>query len=233
MAGFVEIPAEFLASIATDSERIPTLYYTGNAPSRRVFWQRLRSLHGLARRHGRHTSCLDFGGGGGVFLPSLAGLFDRVVSIDLETAEAQRVVERYALRNVRLVRADATTAELDEAPFDVIVAADVLEHFRDLTPPVAALRRWLRDDGVLLTSLPSENWVYVLLRRLFDVEKPPDHHHTGAEVERFLADHGFRRVRRRFVPLGLPVAPLYLVSAWRRREEAAPGRAGSALARPA
>jgi SAM-dependent methyltransferase len=216
VGGFVEIPAEFLASIATDSERIPTLYYTGNAPSRRIFWQRLRVLHRLAALHARKRSCLDFGGGGGVFLPSLAGLFERVVSIDLETAEAERVVERYGLRNVRLLRADVTRAELDEGPFDAIIAADVLEHFRDLEAPVAALRRWLRDDGVLLTSLPTENWVYVLLRRLFDVEKPPDHFHTGAEVERLLAERGFRRVARRFVPLGLPLAPLYLVSAWRK-----------------
>lgn len=217
MRGFVEIPAGFLASIASDSERIPTLYYTGNAPIRRVFWQRLRVLHRLAGRHARRRSCLDFGGGGGVFLPSLAGLFERVVSIDLETAEAERVVERYGLGNVRLVRADVTRAELDEAPFDAIIAADVLEHFRDLEPPVAALHRWLRDDGVLLTSLPTENWVYVLLRRLFDVEKPPDHFHTAAEVERSLSARGFRRIARRFVPLGLPIAPLYLVSAWRKR----------------
>jgi predicted TPR repeat methyltransferase len=221
-APFVEIPGEFLRAIATESERIPQLYYCGNTLSSRIFWQRLRSLHALLRRRApRRRSVLDFGGGGGVFLPSLAGLFERVTSIDLETREAEQVVERYALSNVRLVRADVATAELAEAPFDAIVAADVLEHFQDLSLAVGPLRRWLADDGLLATSLPTESGLYDWLRRLYGVPRPPDHYHKGAEVEAFLQEHGFRRVARRFVPLGVRLAPLYLVSGWRKGAGAA------------
>jgi 2-polyprenyl-3-methyl-5-hydroxy-6-metoxy-1,4-benzoquinol methylase len=221
MDSFVEIPGSFLESIATDSERIPRLYYCGNGFSSRVFWQRLRWIHRLAARHAdRAGTVLDFGAGGGVFLPSLSRLFAKVVSIDLETAEAEKVVEHFGLRNVELVRADATRAELPQAPFSAVIAADVLEHFRELGPPVAALRRWLADDGVLLTSLPTENWVYVLLRRVYGIEKPADHYHTAREVEAFLAEHGFRRFRRWYVPFRVPLAPLYRVTAWRKTEAA-------------
>ena len=45
MAAFVEIPASFLASIATDNERIPTLYFSAGSVTRHFFWQRLRWLH--------------------------------------------------------------------------------------------------------------------------------------------------------------------------------------------
>ena len=214
---FVEVPGDFLRSIATDNERIPQLYFYGNVLSSKIFWLRLRWIHDLLRRHvPRRRSVLDFGGGGGVFLPSLSRLFERVTSIDLETREAERVVERYRLANVKLVRADIATAELAEAPFDAIVAADVLEHFRDLTVPVAALRRWLADHGALFTSLPTESGLYDRLRRLYGVPRPPDHHHTGFEVEDFLEQSGFRRVARRCVPLVVRIAPLYLVSAWRK-----------------
>jgi protein-L-isoaspartate O-methyltransferase len=214
---FVEIPGEFLRSIATDNERIPQLYFCGNTLSSKIFWMRLRWIHDLLLRHAPvRRSVLDFGGGGGVFLPSLARLFERVVSIDLETREAERVVERYGLTNVKLVRADVATAELAEAPFDAIVAADVLEHFRDLPVPVAALRRWLGEGGRLFTSLPTESGLYDRLRRWYGVTRPADHYHTGWEVEAFLQKSGFRRLARRCVPLVVRIAPLYLVSAWSR-----------------
>lgn len=214
---FVEIPGTFLRSIATDNERIPQLYFCGNALSSRIFWQRLRWIHALVLRHAEpRRSCLDFGAGGGVFLPSLARLFERVTSIDLETSEAARVVEHYGLANVCLVRGDVTTTELSEAPFDAIVAADVLEHFRDLEVPVAALRRWLAERGTLFTSLPSESGLYDRLRRLYGVPRPADHYHTGFEVEAFLERAGFRRLVRWCVPLVARIAPLYLVSAWRK-----------------
>jgi predicted TPR repeat methyltransferase len=214
---FIEIPPRFLASIATDSERVPRMYFQVGEVARRIFWLRLRWIHRLIQRHcASRERCLDFGAGGGVFLPSLSQLFDRVVSVDLEVKEALQVVEHYGLRNVRVVQADITRVELEEAPFDAIVAADVLEHFRELSPAVTALRRWLAPDGTLFTSLPSENWVYVLLRVFFGIEKPPDHYHTGFALEAYLESNGFRRVQRWFVPLRVRLVPLYLVSAWRR-----------------
>ena len=64
------------------------------------------------------------------------------------------------------------------------------------------------------SSLPSESGLYERLRRLYGVSKPPDHYHTGWEVEAQLERSGFRRRERWFVPLRVRVAPLYLVSAW-------------------
>ena len=44
------------------------------------------------------------------------------------------------MENVTLVREDVTKARLERAPFDAIVAADVLEHFADLDPLVRVIR---------------------------------------------------------------------------------------------
>ena len=213
---FVEIPRHFLASINTENDRTP-MYFSGNVLLRECFWLRLRLLYALIRLHGHgRRNCLDFGGGKGVFLPTLSPMFGTVSCIDLDCAEARDVVAHYRLPNVALHERDIGAADLAEAPFDAIVAADVLEHFLDPAPAVAAIGRWLAPDGVLFTSLPTENWVYVMLRKVFGITKPPDHYHTGYEVEAYLAAHGFRRVRRLFVPLVLQLAPLFIVSAWRR-----------------
>ena len=215
---FTKTPKDFLESISTESDRIPRIYYEGNPAVSAVFWMRLKWITRRLEKYAfRRDICLDFGGGGGVFLPTLAQLFARVVSIDLETKEAGQVRDHFRLTNVELVEADICKAILPDAPFDAIIAADVLEHFKVLEPAVAKLHEWLADDGVLVTSLPTENWVYVLLRALFGVTKPKDHYHTGYKVEEVLSANGFKCVHRSTVPLYLPLAPLYLISVWKRR----------------
>ncbi len=217
MTRLVEISPGYLASIADDSDRIPRLYYTGNPVLRRMFWQRLHLLNRLMDRvNAAKESCLDFGGGSGVFLPTLARRFQRVTLLDLEARQAKLVLRQYGLDNISVVEGDAASTDFSRQPFDVIVAADVLEHFQNLDLPVPLLHRWLKPGGVLLTSLPTENWVYVFLRKVFGIKKPWDHYHTGYAVEARLEREGFRRIKTTCVPLRLPVAPLFLITAWRR-----------------
>ena len=215
---FVQIDPGFLAAIATDSDRIPTLYYSQYYLVRKFFWMRLRLIHRLMKRLSQGAEkCLDFGGGGGVFLPTLSSAFKEVTCVDLEDEEAQKVVKHYELKNVQLVRGDISDVELERAPYDVVVAADVLEHFKDLSVAVDAIMSWLDDDGILYTSLPTENWIYVFLRKLFRVEKPWDHYHTAQEVEQYLWRQGFQKIKGVYVPLYIPLLPLFRISAWRKK----------------
>lgn len=214
---FKEIPRQFLSEISTGSDRIPTLYYSKNWPVRYFFWMRLRLIFMLMKRshHIQRARCLDFGGGGGVFLPSLSSCFNKVVCIDLEDEEAHKVVLHYQLKNVHLVREDIATANLEDAPFDAIVAADVLEHFQDLSFPVDALRKWIAPQGILYTSLPTENYLYVFLRKIFSIVKPWDHYHTSSQVEEYLSNHGFKKICSVCVPFYFTLFPLFQISAWR------------------
>lgn len=213
---FLEIEPSFLQAIATDSDRIPTLYYSKYWLVKKVFWMRLRLIDWLISKFSKNkNSCLDFGGGGGVFLPTLAHRFRNVVLVDLEDVEACQVVNKYKLRNVKLVKEDILQVTLPDAPFDVIVAADVLEHFQDLSVPVPVLRKWLKKDGILYTSLPTENFIYTGLRKVFNITKPWDHYHTGYEVESYLKTHGFKQIHKVFVPLFWNILPLFLISAWK------------------
>jgi ubiquinone/menaquinone biosynthesis C-methylase UbiE len=218
VSAFIEIPTDYLAQIADDGDRIPRLYYADNYVLRRMFWQRLyRMTWQMGRCVKTRGSCLDFGGGAGVFLPTLASLFARVTLVDLEARQAELVKDHYKLANVQILQADANTLDFRSAPFDAAVAADVLEHFQDLSVPLDLLRDWIKPGGLLFTSLPTETYAYALLRRVFGVEKPLDHYHTGYEVEEHLQRHGFQRVETSCVPLHFPIAPLFLITAWRRR----------------
>lgn len=220
MSKFIEIPKQFMESIAIGSERTPNIYYSGNILMRRVFWQRLYLLNHLITRHTRKFgACLDFGGGGGVMLPTLAQYFKEVTLLDLDATEARQVTRQYRLENVLIAQEDMATCNFLKSGFDSIVAADVLEHFKDPLAPIVALHGWLADDGFLFTSLPTENWVYVALRKLFGVTKPVDHYHTGYEVETCLQANGFEKVTSVAAPLYWHIAPLFLISAWRKKPQ--------------
>ena len=182
---------------------------------RDFFWARLKRIHRniLATAPSRDI-VLDFGCGSGVFLPTLCRTFRVVQAVDIEAEEAQGIKAIYNLENLRLVSVDVNQpTPLNLQPADVIVAADVLEHFKDLAPPVGRLHEWLKDDGFLYTSGPSENFFTWAGRKLGRMEKPWDHYHTGYEVEDYLARHGFVRLSSCHVYAWMP---MYVVSIWKK-----------------
>lgn len=208
----IKIPRAYYGGLEVPNPNGIEVYSSPNPVMRWVFWERLRRIDRMLERYALADTCLDFGGGSGAFLPTLARRFRQVDCIDLEPANAVSVVGHYSLSNVRILRQDV--AGTAEARYQAIVAADVLEHFRDLDMPIDAIRRRLQPGGMLFTSLPTENWLYRLLRRVLRIEKPVDHYHTAYEVEARLAAAGFSRLASHAVPLPVP-APLFLVSAWK------------------
>lgn len=217
MPSLVRIPPTEFPRLAVRPPQDLELYGYDSFFLQVVSWLRLAVINRLLGRHARRTGeCLDLGTGSGVFLPTLARRFATVHGADRDVADARNVVAEYRLANVVPHERDLLAEPFAPRSFDAIVAADVLEHFPDAAPISSRLFDWLRDGGVLVTSLPSENWIYVLLRRVFDIEKPPDHYFTGAEVEASLVRAGFRPLARRSIPIGLPGTSLSLVTAWRK-----------------
>jgi predicted TPR repeat methyltransferase len=195
---------------------MPRLYFYPIRFVRKFFWARLKAIHhSIIKTVPERRVAIDFGCGSGVFLPTLANAFDLVQGIDIEAYEAQEIVKTYKLENVRLINADIyNLKDIEIKKADAIVAADVLEHFKELEVAVCRLREWLKDDGYLFTSGPSENILTRLGRIIGRIEKPWDHYHTGYEVEEFLEHHGFQRIARaRHV---YRIMPMYILSIWRK-----------------
>lgn len=218
---YIQPPVTLLRSLIdrdTQSSDIALdVYCAENILLRKFFWARLWMLTLLIRRFSkREHTCLDFGGGSGIFMVSLASGFERVELIDLNTEQAERLQASYGIQNVGITRANINTFDYGAGVFNAVVAADVLEHFKDLKLPVERIRHWLSAGGTLYTSLPTENLCYRFLRILFRKQKPHDHYHTAAEVERFLRENGFRKVGALYHPLFVPLFPLFRISAWRK-----------------
>lgn len=218
---FVKPPLEFLRSILdknSESKDIALdVYCSDQYVFRKFFWLRLWMLTLAIRRFSKtRGTCLDFGGGSGIFTPSLATGFDSVHLIDLGTEQAKEVQGRLGLKNMSIVTANVYEYDYGEEKFDAIVAADVLEHFEDLKGPIEKIHRWINKTGYLYTSLPTENIYYRFLRKVFNKQKPNDHYHSAAEVEKFLESEGFKKVFGYYHPVFFPIFPLFRISVWQK-----------------
>ncbi len=163
---------------------------------RELFWSRLQRLLNLYP--GPHERVLDLGGGSGILLPTLSQAFRQVVCLDRFLGEAQGIVDRYRLANVTLITGNLLRSGLPDNAFDVVIAADVLEHVLPLREALQEIVRLTRSR--LLISGPTENLAYRLGRPIFGFKKPKDHYYTYRQVEEHIIDAGFLLEKRSYTP---------------------------------
>ncbi len=109
-----------------------------------------------------------------------------------------------------------------EGHFDLVTFADVLEHLRDPAAVLRHLRRWMRDDGRILVSLPNVRHESVVLPLLLEgrwdyadagiLDRTHLRFFTRSGMEALLHAAGSScraasRERRRSPPHGLPRLP--------------------------
>ena len=172
----IKLPLEHWEDKSALGPEVRATYSHKNFLIRWIFWGRLSAMLKLAKPAKR---VLDFGSGSGVLLPSLSESFKEVYALDLELDALRYIKKRYSLSNVKITQGHASKLPYKDNFFDIIFAADVLEHFKDSTAIQKEFRRVLKRGGQLIVSGPTENKFYILGRKLlYKLEKPEDHY-TG------------------------------------------------------
>jgi SAM-dependent methyltransferase len=131
-----------------------------------------------------------------------------VTAIDLDSAALADVEEMAAAMtqageagdggSLRTVVADARTLPFEDGAFDVVIAAEVLEHIREDRTAIAELCRVLRPGGLLAVTVPRwwpERVCWALSSEYHDI--------PGGHVRIYRRSDLVRRLRRS----GLVVAP--------------------------
>lgn len=195
------------------------MYAHPNPIARAIFWQRLATGYRLLANYApKDAGVLDFGGGSGVFLPTLAGHFREVSVIDRDAEDARRVASYYSLAGIHIYECDITRWP-ENCSYDVVIAMDVLEHFSDNAVPREFLKKHLRRGGLLLVSLPTENWIYRMGRAVLRKSKPIDHYHPATTLMRHYQEHGYSLLADRYVPCAGPLAvPLFQIGVFRKTD---------------
>ena len=172
----IKIPSKHLRYMESKGFIEIDPYTHKNPLVRWLFWKRLGTMLRLSKQSKR---VLDFGAGSGIFMPTLSRSFPEVHSFDLNTDSLEYVKKIYGLSNVKITRGDKSKNKIpyEDNFFDVIFAADVLEHFKDSSNIQKEFKRIIRKGGYLIVSGPTENRMYALARKfLYMREKPVDHY---------------------------------------------------------
>lgn len=198
-----------------DEMAVPS-YLHPNPAVRWIAWRRVEKVAGRLAAvcppgNGTSRRCvLDFGCGTGVLLGEARRRAERIVGVDLVLDAARLLVETEGWDRVELLTPEQARSEVAPHSVDVIVAAEVLEHVEPLGSTLEFFHSVLRPGGRLLVSLPTENRLYRLGRRVAGFSG--DYHHANAaSVDRQLVASGFRRTRRRSIPLPGPFSIYWIL----------------------
>jgi len=155
----------------------------------------------------RGKRVLDIGCGPGVqFLAHVAR--NEFHGVDISAA-ALAEAQRNGLIPHRLAVGDEPLPFPDRS-FDAVVCTDIFEHLFDPLAALVEVRRVLKDDGVLIASVPNHFlwWMLIRLARnkglVLPFHRSEDwnyfhlHFFTSRSFERFLEAGGMRVARRRY-----------------------------------
>jgi len=130
---------------------------------------------------GKHV--LDAGCGAGVYADALAGRGADVIGVDVSEAMLAEARERVTEAKFRQADIAEGLDGVESDSVDVVLCQHVLSHLPDLSTPLAAFSRVLRDGGVLVVSTHNPVHDYAVVR---DGEYPkagaPAHLDPGIEA---------------------------------------------------
>jgi 2-polyprenyl-3-methyl-5-hydroxy-6-metoxy-1,4-benzoquinol methylase len=200
-----------LSAAERDEMAIPS-YLHSNPLMRWMAWKRVEVL---AKRMDRLFAerpetagsrvVMDFGCGTGILFREASRHAAHVYGIDLVLDAARLLVDELHLKNVTLLSPTEAEHRIPENEVDIVVAAEVLEHLDDLEDTLRFFASRLRPDGKLLISVPTENSLYRLGRKLAGFRG--DYHvHRALTIHEAILRCGFRKVRIEKVPAAGPLA---------------------------
>lgn len=181
---------------------IPT-YLHKNKLIQWLFWKRHSYIIQMAKLNSVN-SVLDFGCGIGVLLPTLCrDVKGTVMATDLFPFFAEKLAHRKKM-NVHFCNAHSLDQDIENRSLDLIIAADSMEHLEDPTPYLELFNNKLAENGRLVISGPTENWMY-RLGRVVAGYKGADYHHTNiGELEQTISSNGFTVTGKKHLPFAIP-----------------------------
>lgn len=190
---------------ALEETCIPS-YLHKNPAASWVAWSRLLLARRLFKKFTKGSKVLDFGAGSGELCHLLSNLHVDYSFAEIDSAMAAFISKTYP-------HAKHVDIRNDEKKYDAIFALDSLEHNENYAALLAHLRARLNEDGILILSGPTENWLYRLGRKISGFSGHY-HHTTIYDIEAACSKY-MQLVKVKTSPFGVP---LFRVSVWKKND---------------
>lgn len=144
---------------------------------------------------------LEVGCGGSIWLPYLAKKHSiEAWGVDYSESgiERSREADKKNGTKSRLVLADIFKEnELPDNYFDVIWSNGFIEHFSDPTAVIKRVKKYLKDDGVIITMVPNMTGFAGLIQKLVDHETYQNHQKIDSSwLDQLHSDAGLTSVMK-------------------------------------
>ena len=194
--------AEEIAALYTDAYGGASDGYFRKVPAKmRRSRRRVRALARLVPTSpGRVRRLLDVGANGGFMVEAARELGFEAVGLDLDPVSVEFARTSFAANRFHLGTVENFGAT-ERAVFDAVYCSEVIEHVTDANAFVDAIARLMRPGAVLYLTTPDiSHWRRPKDITAWDGFCPPAHclYFSPANLDRLLARHGLRTVRRRF-----------------------------------
>ncbi|MGC8622069.1 MAG: class I SAM-dependent methyltransferase [Caldisphaera sp.] len=168
-----------------------------------IVLQKYKFITKELQRGGRKRKTLDFGTGFGAMLPISSSISEEVIAVDAyddQIRAANALVNFLKLDNVKVIKVEKENglSRFKDQEFDLILALDVLEHNVNYKSIILGLKRVLKPEGLIIVSLPSENFIYRLFARR-EVEKDAERGHVYHSKKGFLDVSNFININLKLV----------------------------------
>lgn len=180
----LSIDLDFLKSIylldptLLDEMALPS-YFHKNPLVRWITSTRIKkALRFVEPKTGIHL--LDFGCGSGILLLQLPQETCKSYGVDIELWPAEKMLKHHDREDIQLIHADHWAEAIPNNSLDYILATEVLEHIEDVSSILITFNAKNKIGGKLIVSLPTENSLYKLGRKIAGFS---GHYHQDQIVE--------------------------------------------------
>ena len=192
--------------------------YSSNNPLIKWLFNKRQQIASYYIYKVKPNKLLDLGCGDGSFIRRIKNKFPNIKTFGVDVNP--NVIRLNEIFNEKIFsNQDLLNLLFKKNTFDVVVCLDVLEHIKNLDDALNEIKRILIKNGYLITSEPTENFLYKGLRFLYkgthsEKEGPGAgaHYSNAKEIDRIIKKSGFRILDNKKIPLSFPLLDLFHIN---------------------
>ena len=180
----------------------------------------LKRMERIVKKYKKYGRLLDIGCGGGDFLSKMEHNKFRLYGIDI-SIEACKIAKNKVGSSTKIINSELEYCNFPDNFFDVITLWHVLEHVENPKRALIEIKRILKNEGILIISLPNINSVAFKIFKKYwiDLDIPRHYYHFSfSTISNLLRVTGFMINNINYFSFGLLLHPIKSLAIFLKEE---------------